>query len=616
MTVEEYKQIYLSVPDQPGVYRFLDTDGQTPLYIGKAKNLRKRVSSYFTKSNHLIRIKLMVHSAHKIEWTVVDTEQDALLLENSLIKRFKPKYNVALKDDKTYPYVCIKNEPFPRVFLTRQREKDGSEYFGPYTSVGRVQIILEFIKQLFPLRNCNLNLMPENIAAKKFRVCLEYHIGNCKGPCAAFQTPEDYDDEIRQIRSILKGQLQPVIHHLRQRMQDAVANYKFEEAEGFRVKLERLENYQSRSTIVNPSLDNIDVFAYQENDKDVYVNFMKIANGTIIQTKTYEIEKKLEEEKEELLAFVIGEVRDEMDSNAEEIIVPFDVDYELPNVKFTVPQRGDKLKLLELADKNLTYYLQSKAILKEQHAKTPGWERVLKQLQDDMKLKDLPVHIECFDNSNFQGSYPVAAMVCFKNAKPSKKDYRHFNIETVVGPDDFASMKEIVYRRYKRLLDEQQSLPNLIIIDGGKGQLSAAVESLRELDIEGKIAICGIAKRLEEIYVPGDPLPLYINKKSESLRLIQRIRDETHRFAITFHRSKRNKGTLTSELNGIKGIGQNTFEKLMQHYKSVKKIKEAPENELVELVGTARAHRLLNYFREQNQKENTPTQEPGSSSVG
>lgn len=593
MTFEEFKLIFSSLPDEAGVYRFMD-EGALMLYVGKAKNLKKRLASYFNKNDQSYRTQVMVRNAHRIEFTVVQSEQDAWLLENQLIKRFQPKYNVNLKDDKTYPWICIKNEPFPRIFLTRKPEKDGSEYFGPYTSVKRVREILDFIKKMYPLRTCNLNLTDKNIAAHKFKVCLEFHLGNCKGPCEAKQTKEDYDYNIAQIRHILKGHVNEVLQLMKQQMNQLASSYKFEEAAWMKKKSEYLEEYQSKSLVVHPTISNVDVFSFKEDGLHAYVNYMRIVNGIAIQTKTVEIVKKIEEEKNELLLFVINELRLELQSESSEIIVPFPVEFPDERITVTVPQRGDKKKLLELSEKNLYYYLLAKE--EASGKRTSKEERILIQLQKDFHLTELPVHIECFDNSNFHGDYPVASLVVFKNGKPSKKDYRHFNIKTVEGPDDFASMEEIVFRRYRRLLDEEESLPRLIIIDGGKGQLSAAMSSLEKLGLIGKVAVAGIAKKLEEIYFPNDPLPLYIDKKSPSLRLIQHIRDEAHRFAISFHRRKRDKATLHTELIDIKGISNKSAEKLLNHFRSIEKIRNASEEELCFVVGRAKARLVVAYF--------------------
>ena len=606
MTFEEFKLIFSSLPNEAGVYRFID-ESDALLYVGKAKSVKKRLASYFNKNDQSYRTQVMVRNAHRIEFTVVQSEQDALLLENQLIKRFQPKYNVNLKDDKTYPWICIKNEPFPRIFLTRKPEKDGSEYFGPYTSVKRVREILDFIKKMYPLRTCSLNLTDKNIAAHKFKICLEFHLGNCKGPCEAKQTREDYDHNISQIRHILKGNVGEVIQLMKHQMNELASSYKFEEAAWLKKKLAYLEEYQSKSLVVHPTITNVDVFSFRDDEKNAYVNCMRIMNGIAVQTKTVEIVKKIEEEKNELLVFVINELRQELQSESSEIIVPFGIEFPDEKITVTVPQRGDKKKLLELSEKNLYYYLLAKE--EASGKRTSKEERILIQLQKDFHLTELPVHIECFDNSNFQGDYPVASMVVFKNAKPSKKDYRHFNIRTVEGPDDFASMEEIVFRRYRRLLEEESPLPQLIIIDGGKGQLSAAMNSLEKLGLIGKVAVAGIAKKLEEIYFPHDSLPLFIDKKSQSLRLIQHIRDEAHRFAITFHRQKRNKATLHTELIDIKGISKKTAEKLLNHFRSVEKIRNASEEELNAIVGKSKAKAILRYYAAANEAMASATSE-------
>ncbi len=595
MTLEEFRLISSALPDEAGVYRFIG-DEDSPIYVGKAKNLRKRLTSYFNKNYPQFRTEVMVRNALRIEFTVVQSEQDALLLENQLIKRFQPRYNVNLKDDKTYPWICIKNENFPRVFLTRKPEKDGSEYFGPYTSVKRVREILDFMKKMYPLRTCNLNLTQKNIEAHKFKICLEFHLGNCKGPCEARQSKEDYDYNIAQIRHILKGKVNEVIQRMKEQMNEYASNYKFEDAAWLKKKLEYLEDYQSKSLVVHPTISNVDVFSFREDEKNAYVNCMRIMNGVAVQTKTVEINKKIEEEKEELLLYVINELRQELMSQSNEIIVPFPVEYPDENITVTIPQRGDKKRLLELSEKNLHYYLLAKEAASGVSKRTSKDEKILQQLQKDFRLTELPVHVECFDNSNFQGAYPVASMVVFRNAKPAKRDYRHFNIKTVEGPDDFASMEEIVFRRYRRLLEEEASLPQLIIIDGGKGQLSAAVNSLEKLGLLGKVAVAGIAKKLEEIYFPHDSLPLYIDKKSPSLRLVQHIRDEAHRFAITFHRKKRDKGTLRTELIDIKGISEKTAQKLLQHFHSVEKVRNAGEEELISVVGKSKTRAIRNYY--------------------
>lgn len=595
MTTEDFKKLFPHLPDDPGVYRFID-ENNVMIYVGKAKNLKKRVTSYFVKNHAQYKTSVMLRHAKRIEFTIVESEQDALLLENTLIKNYQPRYNINLKDDKTYPFICIKNENFPRVFLTRNIERDGSEYFGPYTSVARVSSILDFIRKMYPLRTCNLQLNEKNIEAGKFKVCLEFHIGNCKGPCEARQTKQSYEHSIAQIRHILKGNLGEVIQNLKRDMQAHADHYQFEEAELLKKQLLSLQDYQSKSLVVHPTITNVDVFSFKEDEKNAYVNCMRIVNGSVIQTRTLEINKKIEEEKEEILVYVIHELRNQLQSNSREIIVPFHLGFPDQDIAVTVPSRGDKKKLLELSEKNLSYYLLVKMKERFENKRETPAQRILLQLQKDFRLTELPVHIECFDNSNFQGAFPVASMVVFRNGKPAKKDYRHYNIKTVEGPNDFASMEEIVFRRYKRLLDEKQSLPQLIMIDGGKGQLSAAMNSLDKLGLIGSVAVAGIAKRLEEIYFPGDPLPLYVDKKSPSLRLIQQLRDEAHRFAITFHRRKRDNATLKSALVDIKGISVKTSEKLLKHFRSVEKIRTASVEELDAVIGKAKSKILQAYF--------------------
>ncbi len=615
MNNKDYQQLLPALPNLPGVYKFIDSEGKL-IYVGKAKNIRKRVSSYFNRSNNTGKTEAMVKVAARVEFTIVNSEQDALLLENNLIKNFQPRYNVNLKDGKSYPYICIKKERFPRVFLTRRFIRDGSEYYGPYTSVKRVETILEYIRGLFPLRNCNLNLSEKNIANKKFKVCLEYHLGNCKGPCEGLQSEEDYNNSIQQIRNILKGDLKVVIDTLKTSMNEYASLLQFEQAEALRKKIDMLREYQSHSTVVNPKISNVDVFAFTDGEKTAFVNYMKLVNGSVIQTKTIELHKKIEEQKEDLLSLAVNQLRSEFNSQSDEIIVPFKISPPDEKIRITIPSKGDKRKLLELAEKNVSYYKLNLATYSSGRTLSSA-ERILKQLQEDLRMKELPTRIECFDNSNFQGSYPVASMVVFKNAKPSKKDYRHFNIKTVEGPNDFASMEEIIYRRYKKfgteenieqeypkhsnnnsvssaeIEENEDTLPQLIIIDGGKGQLSSAVKILEQLGLLGKVTVVGIAKRLEEIYFPDDSLPLYINKKSESLKLIQRIRDEAHRFAITFHRKKREKGTLKSELTDINGIGSATSEKLLRHFRSMEKIRNATGDEIAEVIGKAKAEKVI-----------------------
>lgn len=595
MTPEEFKTYRESLPNQPGIYKYLNEQGEI-IYIGKAKDLKKRVSSYFTNNMHSNRIKRMIHFITKFEFVIVDTEQDAFLLENSLIKKYQPRYNVMLKDDKTYPFICIKKEPFPRVFFTRRVTKDGSEYLGPYTSMYNARIVLDLMREIFPLRTCTLNLTQKNIEAGKFKVCLEYHLKNCLGPCQALQTEEDYDEEIQQIRNILKSNFGSVKNYLKKKMTEYADQTLFEKAEEFRQKLEILTGFENKSTIVNPRLTDIDVYGYTENETDAFMNYLKIINGTVVKTRAIEVKRVLDETKDELLLRAILEHSMQETEPASELLVPFEIDFPFENIKLTVPQAGDKKRLLDLAVKNALYMRQER--VKQNmtaEEKKPSF-RIMKTLKEDLKLKDLPRHIECFDNSNIQGTNPVSACVVFKDAKPSKKDYRHFNIKTVEGPDDFASMHEVITRRYKRMLDEELELPQLIIVDGGKGQLSSAVDALKQLDLYGKIPIVGIAKRLEEIYFPEDSLPLYINKKSESLKLIQKMRDEAHRFGITHHRLRRSNTSLHSELIDIKGVGEKTFELLMKKYKSVKKLREVELPELAELIGESRAKLLKEYF--------------------
>lgn len=593
MTLEEYKALDISIPTDAGVYRYYDKDDKL-LYVGKAKNLRKRVSSYFVQKKYQSgRIKLLVKKINRIEFTVTNSEKDALLLENSLIKNHKPKYNIQLRDDKTYPYVVIKNERFPRVFLTRKVIKDGSEYLGPFASVSQVKTILNISKQLFPLRTCSLKLSKENIENKKFKVCLEYHIENCKGPCEGYQSESEYSEYIEQIRMIIKGNIAPVKRFLNQEMQNAAESLDFEKAESFKEKINKLEDYQSKSTIVSTSIVNLDVFSIIEYDEYAFINYIKIINGSIILSKNIRLKKSLDESKEELLEFAVNYLRLEFKSNAKEVVLPFKVKSSEQDFKQTIPIIGDKLKLLKLSNKNAALDKHQYIERKNKNKKKFDENKTLSKLKEEMRLKQYPKRIECFDNSNFQGSSPVASMVCFIDGKPAKKEYRHYNIKTVEGPDDFASMKEIVFRRYKRLLDSKKSLPQLILIDGGKGQLNAAKEALEELELMNEVQLASIAKRLEEIYLPNDPVPLHISKASPSLKLLQYLRDEAHRFAITFHRNKQQKKSLDTQLNHIKGIGVNTMEKLLSKYKSIQKIKRAPKEELVLLIGQHKTKVLL-----------------------
>ncbi len=587
--------IVRSLPEQPGVYRYYDSSGKI-LYVGKAKNLKKRVSSYFNKEQASGKLKVLVRRIADIKFIVTESELDALLLENNLIKKLQPRYNVLLKDDKNFPWLCIKNEPFPRVFPTRHVLNDGSEYFGPYASVRMMKTLLDIIRQLYPLRTCKLNLSARNIQKKKYKVCLEYHLGNCKGPCIGMQSEADYQQTISHIRAIIKGNLSEVIDELKKLMHRYATNLEFEQAQLVKEKIELLENYKSKSTIVNPRISNVDVISILNEDQWAYVNYLKVMNGAIVQAHTVEVKKKLDESPVDILAFSIADFRQRFGSQSHEIIVPFDPEIDWPEVKFVVPKRGDKKELLALSQRNTRYFKMER--LKQQELIDPERHsnRILEKMKADLRMPALPKTIECFDNSNFQGEYPVASMVQFVNAKPNKKAYRHFNIKTVEGPDDFASMEEIILRRYGRLLKEHKPLPELIIVDGGKGQLSAAVKSLEKLGLYGKITIIGIAKKLEEIYFPHDSLPLYLDKKSESLRIIQRLRDEAHRFGITHHRKRRQKGTLHSELTNIKGIGKETAQKLLKAFKSVKQIKLQDEKSLASVVGQSKAKIVYQYF--------------------
>ncbi|GAC1591370.1 MAG: excinuclease ABC subunit UvrC [Ginsengibacter sp.] len=569
------------------------------LYVGKAKNIRKRVSSYFTKTFTGYKTRELVSRINKIEFTIVDSEQDAFLLENSLIKQYQPKFNINLKDDKSYPHLVIKNEPFPRVFLTRTKINDGSHYLGPFTSVARVRELLQFVKNTIQLRTCKLNLTENNIQKKKFKVCLEYHLGNCKGPCEGLQTLDDYNNNISQLRNLMKGHLNPVIGHYREEMQELAVNLEFEKAELLRKKIEHLQNYQSRSKVVSENNLSVDVFSILKEGDIAYVNFLMVFEGSVIQTKTITLEQKLDESDGEVLLFAVGQIRNTFNSESNEIIVPIPIDYPDKSIIVTIPKGGDKKKLLELSEKNVNFFreeLKKKKMLLLEDKTDKERVSVLKQLQEDLKLSEIPVHIECFDNSNFQGSYPVSAMVCFKNGLPSKNDYRRFNVKTVTGINDFATMKEVVLRRYKRLALENSPLPQLVIIDGGKGQLNAALESIKELNLIGRITLVGLAKNEEEIFYQGDQQSLRLPWNSESLKLIRRIRDEVHRFGITFHRNQRSKGTFVNELEQIKGIGKNTADVLLKKFKSVKKIKELTEEELTETVGRSKALFIKNHF--------------------
>ncbi len=596
MTLEDYHKISDTIPRQPGVYRFKDEDG-TILYVGKAKDLKSRVSSYFGDRKDLpYKTRVMVRHANHLEFTIVETEADALLLENTLIKEHQPRYNVMLKDGKSYSYICIKNERFPRVFITRRVIRDGSIYFGPYTSKFRLKIILDLIKQLFPLRTCNFNLSEENIQAGKFKVCLEYHIKNCQGPCEGLEDEATYNEKIDQIKNILKGNFGEVVRHFKNQMQQLAEQMEFERAQQLKEKLTAFEDYQSKSTVVSTKIRDADVFSIASDEKQAYINYLRVVNGALIHIHTQELVKNLDDDERDLLEYSIPVLRERFDSFAPEVIVQQEVELS-GELQITVPKIGDKKKLLELSQKNVDYYLKQKRRdeVSKANKQTPA-ERILRTLQQDLHMKELPMHIECFDNSNIQGSNPVSSCVVFKNAKPAKKDYRHYHIKTVEGPNDFASMEEVVYRRYRRLLNEGQPLPQLVIIDGGKGQLSAAMNSIRALELEEKMTVIGIAKRLEEIFFPGDSVPLHISKKSESLKLIQQARNEAHRFAITFHRDQRSRGFLGTELTGIPGIGEKTADKLLQHFGSVKKIRQASFAEIAKVTGGAVAKKLRTYF--------------------
>lgn len=590
------KETLSRLPKKPGVYQFYDKEGKL-LYVGKARVLKNRVSSYFNKLQHENRkTTLLVRKIEKIEFIIVETEFDALLLENSLIKKHQPRYNIQLRDDKTYPWICIKNEPFPRVFATRRLVKDGSEYYGPYASVRMMKTILDLINKLYKIRTCSLNLTKENIESGKFRLCLEYQIGNCKGPCEEKQTEQEYTASISEIRDIIKGNISNVIRHCKELMHQYAEELQFEQAQDMKERISILENYQAKSTVVNPKIHNVDVFSIVSDSSAGYVNFMKVNNGAIIQSHTVELKKKLEETNAELLERAIVELRQKFSSTSFEIFVSSEVELEIPNVNIHQPKIGDKKKLVELSMRNAKYYMKERHRELEKTDPDRHSNRILEQLQKDLRLKELPRHIECFDNSNFQGKFPVAACVVFKNAKPAKKDYRHFKIKTVEGPDDFASMEEAVHRRYRRLLEEGEPLPQLIVIDGGKGQLGSALKALETLGLRGKINIIGIAKKLEEIFYPGDPYPLHLDKRSESLKLIQRLRNEAHRFGITHHRNLRSKAATDSELNHIKGIGEKTTLELLRAFKSVKRVKEADLNALEQIIGLKKATLVRNHF--------------------
>ena len=593
---KEIKTTLSVIPHQPGCYQFFDEKGIV-IYIGKAKDLKKRVSSYFNKEHDSPKTRILVRKIDKIKYFVVNTEEDTFLLENNLIKQYQPRYNVLLKDDKTYPSIVVKKEFFPRVFQTRNIQRDGSQYFGPYTSTASVRALLETIRKVYKIRTCRLNLTPENIAAGKFKVCLQYHIKRCEGPCEGLQSLDDYNSNIKEILEILKGNVGIISKKLYEEMQRCAEEFKFEEAQELKEKYLMIENFKERSTVVSNFGYNIDVFFCSDDEQSAYINYLHVVNGAIIQAYTFEYRKKLDETKEELLAMGIIEMRQRYKSESKEIIVPFIPDIELTNVEFTIPQRGDKRKLLALSEHNVKQYrvdkLKRAEILNPEQRTT----RLLKTVQKDLHLKELPLHIECFDNSNIQGTNPVAACVVFKKGKPSKKDYRHFTIKSVVGPDDYASMQEVIQRRYSRAVKEGAELPQLIVIDGGKGQLSSATEKLKEMNLYGKIAIIGIAERLEEIYFPEDSIPLYLDKNSETLKLIQHLRDEAHRFGLAFHRKKRSKAQIGSELDEIKGIGPASKKKLLAQFKSIKRIREAEEDKIKDVLGESKGSLVYNWFK-------------------
>jgi len=598
MTQEQFKNIAHTIPHEPGIYKYYNENDQL-LYVGKAKDLRKRIGSYFSKSLDNFKTQQLVKKIHHLAFTIVDSEQDAFLLENALIKEYKPRYNINLKDDKTYPFIVIKKEPFPRVFFTRRKLNDGSEYIGPFTNQDTIRGLLAFIKEYIPLRNCKLPLTETNINKGKFKVCLEYHLGNCKGPCEGFQSFQDYSEGIQQMRDMLKGNVGAVINNYKVQMQNFASLMEFEKAEMLRKKIEQLENYQSKSVVVSKYLSNLDVFSILRDGDIAYVNYLMVQAGTIIQTHTSQLEAHLDESNEEVLAFAILHMRDRFNSQSKEIIVPIQIIFPNENVTVTIPKAGDKKRLLELSLKNVNYFQEELRKKKILHLEGKSdWEKknVLYQLQEYLQLPVAPVHIECFDNSNFQGSFPVSAMVCFKDGIPSNKDYRHYNVKTVEGINDFATMKEVVGRRYKRLLLEEQNLPQLVIIDGGKGQLGSAMEAITELGLVGQMVVVGLAKNEEEIFFPGDSESKKLPWDSDSLKLIRRIRDEVHRFGITFHRNKRSKGTFKNELEEIKGIGKQTAEELLKIFKSVKNIKLKSEKELADSVGLAKAKLILNHF--------------------
>jgi len=605
MTQPEFQNIAQTIPNDPGIYKYLDNKKEL-LYVGKAKNLRKRVSSYFNKGFTNYKTHELVQRIYSIEFTIVNSEQDAFLLENNLIKQFQPRFNINLKDDKSYPYIIIKNEPFPRVFLTRKKINDGSEYLGPFTSVAKVRELLDFVRANIQLRTCKLNLTENNIRKKKFKVCLEYHLGNCKGPCEGLQTEDDYREGLASLKNILKGNLGPVILDFKKEMKTAAEKMDFEKAEMIRKKIEHLENYQSKSVIVNKHISHADIFSLLRDNDRAFVNYLMVQNGTIVQTHNTEVETHMEETDEEIFVFSIAQLRDTFNSQAPEIIVPISIQYPQLGIVITVPKAGDKKKLLELSEKNVRYFREDLRKKKALHLKDKTGDtikEVLEQVMMDLQLAELPVHIECFDNSNLHGSYPVSAMVCFKNGVESKKDYRHFNVKTVHGIDDFATMQEVVYRRYKRLLKEEQSLPQLVIIDGGKGQLNAALKSITELNLTGMVTLIGLAKNEEEIFFAGDKESLKLPYQSESLKLIRKIRDEVHRFGIQFHRKKRSAGTFQNQLENIQGIGKQTADLLLKTFHSLNKIQQLSEKDLASVIGHGKARLILKYFEKAGEEK-------------
>ncbi len=594
---EHIKELVSLLPDTPGVYQYFDKEGGI-IYVGKAKNLKRRVSSYFNKVHDSVKTNVLVKQIANIKYIVVATEEDALHLENSLIKEFKPRYNVLLKDDKTYPWIVIPNEHYPRVILTRKPNKSNSKVYGPYTNVHVARTVIELIRAIYPIRTCNLSLTPENIRSGKFKVCLQYHIKNCLAPCVSYESEEQYNNYIAQAKQILSGNTQELCQHLISEMEQCAALLKFEEAQKLKEKYLLVEKYRAKSVVVSNTITNTDVFSYAEDEGTAFINYMHVRNGAIVQSYTIEYKKRMDEDRAEILALGIVELRSRFESKSKEVILPFDPANSFDQIHITIPQRGDKRKLLEISEQNVKQYKVDRLRQREKLNPEQRVTRILSKIQSDFQLKELPMHIECFDNSNIQGTHAVASCVVFKKGKPSKKDYRHFNIKTVVGPDDFASMREIIYRRYKRLHEEGEGLPNLVVVDGGKGQLSAAVTALKELRLYEKIPIVGIAKKLEEIFFPYDPIPLYLDKNSESLRVIQHMRDEAHRFGITHHRNKRSKAQVTSELDTIKGIGSKSKEQLLSHFKSVKRLKEASQEEIASIVGAARAEKLIEAFNQ------------------